>query len=134
MEQVNRGGLCTPSDSIYICVLYARQLFQKFFDKGRVEKNFLSCQNQRSVFTACLEMKMKYDSSSSGILEQTCQGEKSHKFSERIKSIGYRIFNTFSKNFISEINDKIHEDKKRKKSSSDKECKNGKKIRKLQSE
>ena len=28
LEQINRGGLCTPSDSMYICVLYARQLFK----------------------------------------------------------------------------------------------------------
>ena len=33
MEQINRGWLCTPSDAMYICVLYARQLYKKIFDK-----------------------------------------------------------------------------------------------------
>lgn len=135
LEQINRGGLCTPSDSMYICVLYARQLFQKIFDKGEIEKKFLSFKNQRNVFTACLELKMQYDSNSAAILEQTCQCPDPHKFSERIKSIGDRVFNTFSKNFISEINDKIHQSKKRKDTGNDEKANPvQKKIKKLQSD
>ena len=42
LEQVNRGGLFTPSDSLYICVLHARQLYKEIFDKGGIEKKFLS--------------------------------------------------------------------------------------------
>ena len=34
LEKINRGGLFTPSDALYICVLYARQLFKKIFDKA----------------------------------------------------------------------------------------------------
>ena len=48
-------------------------------------------------------------------------------------SIGQRVFNTFSKNFIGEINDQIHETKKRTKSENPKECPAAKKIQKLQS-
>ena len=33
LAQINRGGLCTPSDAMYICALYARQLNLKIFDK-----------------------------------------------------------------------------------------------------
>ena len=116
---------------MYICILYARQLYKKIFDKAEIEKRFLSMQNQRNVFTACLEMKMQADSNTSDILDQTCK--ESHKFSERIKSIGDRVFNTFSKNFAGELNDKIHADKKRINSDNPKQSSAAKKIKKLQS-
>ena len=116
LKQINRGGLCTPSDSTYICALYARQLYQKIYDKGDIQNMFMGFKNQRNVFAACLEMKMQYDVNSAAILEQTCKREEPHKFSDRIKSIGDRAFNTFSKNFVTERNDEINASKKRDKS------------------
>ena len=71
-----------------------------------VEKKFLEFENPRSVFAACFELKLKHDENTSEILDQKCKD--SHKFSGRIKSIGARIFNIFSKNFTAELNDKIH--------------------------
>ena len=133
LEMVNRGGLYTPSDAMYICTMYAYQLFMKIMDEGEIQKKFLSFQCQRSVFTACLELKMNYDSSSLAIMEQTCQDtEKPHKFSDQISSIGQRLFNTFSKNFVGEKESKIHEDKKRKHKGDTKESSSERKIAKLQ--
>ena len=133
LEQINRGGLCTPSDSMYICILYASQLFQKIFDKGEIEKSFLALKNQRNVFTACLEIKMQFDTNSAAILAQTCKAEEPHKFSERIRSIGDRAFNTFQKNFVQELNDQINANKKRNGTRYDKESSADRKIQKLQS-
>ena len=131
LEQINRGGLCTPSDAMFVCVLYARRLYEKIFDKGEAEKMFLSMKSQRDVFTACLEKKMANDFHSCEILDQTCE-ESAHKFSERISSIGARFFNIFSKNFISEINDEIHQGKKRQKTNDPKKDSSARKIKKLQ--
>ena len=78
LELINRGGLFTPSDSLYVCVLYGRELFKKVYDHGRIEKHFLNAENQREVFTAMLEMKMKNDAESSAILTQKCAD--SHMF------------------------------------------------------
>ena len=66
------------------------------------------------------------------ILEQKC--EKLHPFSEKIKSIGARIFNIFSKNFVAELNDKIHEERKRQPAPVAKDSSSSRKIKKLQSE
>ena len=132
LEMINRGGLFTPSDSLYICVLYARKLFQKIHDKGDNEKRFLAMGNQRDIFSACLQIKMEWDDNSAAILEQKCQ--LSHTFSDQIKRIGDKIFNTFSKNFIGELNDKIHKDKKRKDRENPKQSSSARKIKKLQSE
>ena len=82
-----------------------------------------------------LEMKLKNDAESSAILSQEC--EESHMFTERIKSIGARIFNTFSKNFVGELNDSIHKDRKRASKENKKDCKkdsSARKIKKLQSD
>ena len=131
LNQINRGGLFTPSDAMYILVLFARQLNKKIFDKGEIQKYFFECKNQRAVFTACFELKLRSDDATAAILEQTC--EKSHKFSEHIKSIGRRVFNTMSKNFCSEQASKIHESRKRK-PKDPKESPAARKIMKLQHE
>ena len=131
LEQINRGGLCTPSDSMYMCALYARQLYQKIYDKGEIQSMFMAFKNQRNVFAASLEMKMQYDTNSAAILEQTCKLEVPHKFSDRIKSIGDRVFNTFSQNFVSERKDEIHASRKRNGTRYDKESKADRKTKKL---
>ena len=79
------------------------------------------------------EMKMKNDPNAVAILDQTC--ENSHKFGERIKSIGDRIYNTFSKNFSQEINCQENKKRKRKsKGSKDPKDSSARKIRKLQND
>ena len=112
LDQINRGGLFTPTDALYILVLHGRQLYKEVMNGREFEKKFLGLQNQQSIFTAMFEMKITNDTNAAAILEQSC--EHSHKFSERIHSISDRIFNTFSKNFTAEINDKINQERSRK--------------------
>ena len=117
---------------MYVCVLHARQLFKEIFDKGHIEKKFLEFENPRSVFAACFELKLRNDENASEILDQTCND--SHKFAGKIKSIGARIFNIFSKNFVADLNDKVHMERKRSKKGDSKENPASRKIKKLQSE
>ena len=112
LEQINRGGLFTPTDALYVFVLHARQLYKEVCDKGDIENKFLGLENPQNVFSAMLGLKMRNDTNATAILEQSCQ--ESHKFGDRIKSIGDRVFNTFSKNFAGEINSKTHKDKSKK--------------------
>ena len=76
---------------------------------------------------------MQFDTNSAAILAQTCKAEEPHKFSERIRSIGDRAFNTFQKNFVQELNDQINANKKRNGTRYDKESSADRKIQKLQS-
>ena len=131
MDQINRGGLCTPTDSVYISVLHARQLYNEIHEKRNVRDYFLSLKNQREVFCEAFQLKMMNDSNTCVLLEQECKNN--HKFSERISSIASRIFNIFSKNFIAEINDRIHEERKRSNADDSKKCSKSRKIKKLQS-
>ena len=128
LDQINRGGLCTPTDMMYILALCARALRKKIFDEGEIQKHFLNLKNERAVFTACFVLKLQNDETTAAILEQKC--ENSHPFSEHINSIGHRIFNTMSKNFVGEIKSKIHEGRKRKQKNP-KESSAAKKINKL---
>ena len=133
IQQINRGGHFTPTDALYVCMLHARQLYKEVFDKGEIEKKFLDLENPQHVFSAMLEMKMKNDPNAVAILDQTCVN--SHTFGERMKTIGDRIYNTFSKNFSQEINDQENKKRKRKsKGSKDPKDSSARKIRKLQND
>ena len=135
LKQITRGGLFTPTDPLYVCVLHARQLYKEVCNKGEIENKFLSLENPQNVFSAMFELKMRDDTNATAILEQSCK--ESHKFGDRIKSIGDRVFNTFSKNFVGEIKDKIHKDKKRNKKrkiNPDEKDSATRKIMKLQSD
>ena len=131
LDQINRGGLFTPTDALYVCVLHARQLYKEVFDKGDIENMIMSVENPQSVFTAMFEMKMQNDTNAAAILDQCC-AKNSHKFSERIKSIGDRVFNTFSKNFAGEKNDEINKKKsKKRKNNSEVDTANSSSERKI---
>ena len=88
LNQINRGGLYTPSDAMYILVLFARQLFKQIFDRMEKQDYFMSLKSQREVYKACFVLKLQSDESTTAILEQKC--ENSQKFSDHIKSIGNR--------------------------------------------
>ena len=130
LYQINRGGLYTPSDAMYILVLFARQLFKQIFDRMEKQDFFMSLKSQREVYKECFVLKLQSDESTAAILEQKCKN--SHKFSDHIYSIGNRVFNTLSKNFVEEIKSKIHESKKRKPKGDPKTDPAARKILKLQ--
>ena len=129
LYQINRGGLYTPSDAMYILVLFARQLFKQIFDRMEKQDYFMSLKSQREVYKECFVLKLQSDESTTAILEQKC--ENSHKFSDHIKSIGNRVFNTFSKNFIAEIMNTVHEERKRKPKDNPKTDSAARKVMKL---
>ena len=52
----------------------------------------------------------------------------------RIRSIGSRIFNIFSKNFMAEINGSVHKGKKRKQNTDVKQSSSARKMAKLSSD
>ena len=77
--------------------------------------------NPRDTFASCFQLKMRDNKNTLAILEQKC--ENSHQFSERIKSIGARIFNNT-----------IYEERKRQPAPVAKDSSSSRKIKKLQSE
>ena len=105
-------------------------------DKGQEVQDIVESKNMIDEIIVkntddILILKKTKDTNSAAILEQTCKLEVPHKFSDRIKSIGDRVFNTFSKNFVSERKDEIHASRKRNGTRYDKESKADRKTKKL---
>jgi hypothetical protein len=129
INMINRGGLVTPSDLVNVTCLHAIQLKGMIFDQGEVQKLFLQSGNPKEVFVQCFSEILQREKATEALLLQTCS--KDHKFEEFVPKIATRIFNIFSKNFVAELNDKIHVTRKR---GGNKECSTSRKITKLQSD
>jgi hypothetical protein len=127
MNMINRGGLVTPSDLVNVTCLHALQLKALIFDGGDVQKLFLQSGSPKNVFVQCF-IEMLQQEATEALLMHTCA--ENHKFEEFVPKIAARIFNIFSKNFVAELNDKIHLTRKR---GGNKECSTSRKIAKLQS-
>ena len=57
-DMVNCGGLCNPSDAIFMATLHAQELFNKIFDDADTRSRFLKFKNPRAVFMECFTEKI----------------------------------------------------------------------------
>jgi hypothetical protein len=130
LDQVNRGGLITPSQLSVISLAHAWFFFETLM-KNPSSKTFLlsTVSNQMSVFVRALTLKMKEVSETKTILDTVCVD--GHKFQKHFQEISGRMFNIASKNLVTEINSVIHASKKR---SNFSKSSSTRKIAKLQSE
>ena len=71
----------------------------------------MSLKQPRKSFVAALCTKVSGNEDSDELLSVSCQ--QGHKFSSALPDIFSRFFNVMSKNQVSEINDAIHNGKKR---------------------
>lgn len=131
MRSVNRGGLVTPSELVYIICVHAMLLREDIFDGGEIQKFFRSFEFPRSVFVSVLQKKLDNTPESDKILNQTCND--AHSFSKFIPDIARRFFTCLSKNFTSSLNDKIHASRKRGPRNDASDSSATRKITKLQS-
>jgi hypothetical protein len=111
LRSVDRGGLVTPSELVYLVCVHAIQLKEELFDNGKLQKKFLASANPRSVFASILKMKIECSTETVELLNQTCNS--AHEFLKFVPTIAIKIFNCLSKNFISKLNDEIHAARKR---------------------
>jgi hypothetical protein len=126
---INRGGLLKPSDLVYVSCMSAFSLHQEVFGKEDVKKQFMGFQNAREVFAQVALCKMQNYPDTEEVIMQKCS--EGHCFELRFQNIVRQFFNCMSKNVVSEINDVIHENRKRMPKESGK---NEQKVKKLRSE
>lgn len=112
IAQVNRGGLTYPSELTFLICAHAWTFYTKVMKdqilKNILSKNISSCQ----VF---VQSFLKFLNSSQDtrltFIEQCC--EKGHLFNKHVFILATKCFNIFTKNYISLLNSKIHESRKR---------------------
>ncbi|QQP39506.1 Putative LOC101234561, partial [Caligus rogercresseyi] len=115
---VTRGGLTYPSDATF---------YGQIMENQELRQLFMRFKNPQKSFVAAL-MEILLVQEDKYLLAMKCTNE--HSFSSLLPDIFSRFFNCMSKNHVSEINDTIHNSKKR---GGDHQDKIQKKIMKLQS-
>ena len=111
LRQVNRGGLIAPSDLLYIYCLHAEKLRQVIFGNEQAKAIFLSSSNIKAVFATLLHQKMMDQEGTRDLLYSTCESE--HPVEPWLKIAARTYCNCMMKNYTSEVNDHLHEARKR---------------------
>lgn len=131
LDLVNRGGLIAPSDLMNLVCLYCIALKKLVLDNSGAQKMFLKSASPRSTFVELFLILMRRSEETEDIIDVSCTS--SHAFKAYIPKIVSSIFNVFAKNFVSEMNDSLHRDRKRGQKTDQKGQKQ-RKIAKLQSD
>ena len=128
LNQLNRGGLCTPSDVTYLSCLCAWSFFQEIVASQEARDILLNSNESLKVFVASLVEIMSWEDETQDILELKCSA--GHSFESIFHQIGSKMFNIFMKNYVNEQNSKIRGQSKKRKPAKEKDIA---KIQKLQS-
>jgi hypothetical protein len=137
LREINRGGLCEPSDLLFVATLHAKEFLDRMLEVEKLKKLLFASHNARSVFVRCFAQTIETNQNTKGIWEAKCAD--GHHMMRHINRIACAVFNMAAKNLASELNSKIHASRKRKEKESDKEneqakqCAAKRKICKLQS-
>jgi len=110
LESINRGGLCSPSDSVYQATIFAWKLFQCLTEDKDCRLKFFQCQNPIKVFKATFEFMIENDAEFCHLSGFLCS---KHDFTPNLKKIAQTVMNVCCKNFASKINSQIHKERKR---------------------
>jgi hypothetical protein len=131
-NQVNRGGLTIPSEICFLACIQAWSLYQTLSSSPNL-KNLLYTSNvsSRRIFEVVL-LKYLDTSEETQVLFQNRCCENGHSFSTFLASFAQKMFNLFSKNFVTVLNSEIHSNK-RQNSNDSKRNPSKHKIAKLQS-
>lgn len=112
LEQVTRGGLIKPSDLLYIFCLHAHQLHKVLFSDDTIKNKFISSHLPRAVFSEVLKQKLGSEDDTRSLVQVKCS--MGHDMSPFLEKAGNTFCNCMLKNYVSEVNDQLHEGRKRK--------------------
>ena len=128
-DVINRGGLCNPSDALFMVTVHAQEFFNKIFNDEETKSSFLKLKNPRAVFTKCfIETVLKCQNTAS-LGKIKCQ--KGHHFSGIMEIASRKIFNMGGKNFANDMNSKIHAARKNKRKTMTKDDTKSESVRKI---
>ncbi len=129
IEQVNRGGLCYPSDLVFVTCLHVWKYYHDIQHQKEAVEYLFSTKETQQVFLESFVTACKDKEELCNLMNQKCENE--HAFGKHLRRLVVKMFNTFAKNMCSEKNSVIHLGKKR---TSNAQGSDSKKIKKLQSQ
>ena len=111
MEMIDRGGLVYPSELVYTTTLFAVKLQEEIFRNKDIKEKLLQSENPRDVFVFCFQRRVEASEKMDEVLNQLCT--EGHSFYSLVPELAKRTFNFTAKNFVTAINDTVHENRKR---------------------
>ncbi len=129
LEQVNRGGLCYPSDLVFVTCLHVWKYYHDIQNQKEAYEYLFSTRESQQVFLESFLIVCKDKEELCILINQKCGNN--HDFGKHFRRLVVKMFNTFAKNMCSEKNSAIHSSKKRTHCSQGSDAK---KIKKLQSQ
>jgi hypothetical protein len=129
LEQINRGGLVSPSGSIFLASLFVWEYLSGLQKDEQAKALLLSFKHPQRVFSECVLQSANEQEETSTLCMDSCAN--GHGFSHAFKCLAKGLFNMFAKNFVAEEMSLIHGSRKR--SRDTKEAAAERKIAKLQS-
>ena len=132
LEQVNRGGLTIPSELSFLTCIQAWKFYSKILEEPGSKKLLFSPNVSSQILfqKSLVKFLSSTEETKSTFLTDKCQD--GHCFEDFASSFFKKIFNLFSKNYVSVANSEIHA-KKSRMSNDTKRDSLGLKISKLQS-
>ncbi len=129
LEQVNRGGLCYPSDLVFVTCLHVWKYYHDIQNQKEAFECLFSTRESQQVFLESFLIACKDKEELCVLMSQKCGNN--HDFGKHFRRLVVKMFNTFAKNMCTEKNSAIHSCKKRAYGSQGSDAK---KIKKLQSQ
>ena len=134
-DVINRGGLCNPSDAMYMATVHAQECFDQIFKDQETRSILLKYRFPRKVFLRAFSEKISCCEDTAPLANIKC--ENGHQFTKMLQTAALKIFNIGAKNYVNDINSKLHDAKKNKRknfSKEDAKTESVRKISKLQSD
>ena len=101
-DVINRGGLCKPSDALYMTTVHAQELLDQVFKTSVL----LQFKSPREVFAEFFHEKLSIWRETKSLVELKC--DNGHHYSKLIKVVARKLFNIRGKNYANDENSRIH--------------------------
>ena len=129
VSSFSREGLVKPADSIHIASLHAFALFQYIIQREQIKQVLLQSLNPQSTFVDVFVKIIGNNENTSPLLSTKCR--IGHIRESDIAKVAKTVFNIGSKNFSMELNDVVHNSRKRHSNVNPKTSVSSKKQKKL---
>ena len=100
-----------PSNLLFVTCPHATELFKYTRSKDNLRNLMFASTNSRLLFLGIFLEKLEDENATHTILQSSCKS--THKFKTFAKQISVTMFNLFAVNMTKEVNNKIHQQRKR---------------------
>lgn len=108
ISQVNRGGLIIPSELTFLACLQAWNFYQSIIQEPYLKQLLMApnLKSQKVFETSFIRYLDEWEETRLLFLVNSCSN--GHPFCNQVSLLSRKLFNVFSKNFVSVINSEIH--------------------------